>query len=381
MTLALAALVATTSTSGPWPWPTSDDPAESGATENTDTPTDPTAAARADRHAVELGTPQHDRQRPAWCRPDDCVPWQRDLDGQVATAGQGQVFVHDGASLEALDVTTGARRWLADLDELVARHERRPPPDAATDHPGPPPLVPTPDGVLVVGLDRVTWVEADGQVRWVHRLHGHAANDAAVQGRRVLLHTRNLRSSGPFGRRLEALDVATGRPQWARDVAAVHVDRRLPSPLPRHLLSGTVPAETPVAVTTADRRLEALDPATGEVLWSLPRAESRAHVVRRGDALWLTRNGHTRILRLDDGSPHVLARYRPTYEVLPALLATGAVLPDGTRWHRGDDGRSHLHTGDGHVEVLDPALTVLGTDPPVIGGPDRVVGLAPGPDG
>lgn len=374
--VALAGVVATTSTSLHLPWPRAGDTARTAAPGVRDTPTDPAVAARTDPHTVSVGAPQRAAGPPAVCRPEGCIAWQRALDGELAAAGGAHVYLHDGYAIEALDAVTGASRWRAELDDLIDADDRNRLIGGFAGQLTPSPLVPTDDGVLVVAPGRATWVDADGQRRWIHRLRGYTASDAVVQGGQVLLHTRNPRGSGPLGQ-LQALDATTGEPRWTRNVAAVHLDRRLPESLPRHLGTASLPDDAPVLVSATRRRLAALDPHTGEVVWSRPLGKPPARIERRGDVVWHVQDGRSRVLRLVDGTPHPLASYRPTIDLIDELPATATTLPGSVRWHRDADGRGQLDHPDGDVEVLDPTLALLGSDPPVIGDTDRVVGLSP----
>ena len=218
------------------------------------------------------------------------LAWDRELgsgysrislaDGKAVTMfASGEVDV-----VAAFDVASGDELWRYELGEMYVGH------NGSHDGPNGTPTI-SGDTVLALGPHgRMAALGlADGAVAWQRDLtedgaeepfHGYTTSPIVAGDRVIVL-------KGGEGQSITAFDLATGEPVWAAGDDAVNYQT------PTLVGSGG----RSVLLAPTDQHLQALDPASGEVLWQFQYAEGQqrerqAHVVPVDDGrflLWLQR--------------------------------------------------------------------------------------------
>lgn len=209
--------------------------------------------------------------------------------GSVAVAGDALYFAADDGWLRKLARADGREIWRYDLGDARAARVLPHPQVFAWDWQGAAPVVA--DGVVFVGAGDGGFHAVDaatGERRWRFATGGRIRNGAAIDGARVLV--------GSADRFLYALDLDSGRELWRFDTGAevdatpvVHdgrvlignrgyglhaVDAATGSLIWKTFFWGSWVESTPVVVggtiylgASDLRRVSAIDPADGRVLW------------------------------------------------------------------------------------------------------------------
>ncbi|MFC5006522.1 PQQ-binding-like beta-propeller repeat protein [Dactylosporangium cerinum] len=169
---------------------------------------------------------------------------------QTLAAAGDAVYGYDGGRVLALDAATGRPRWAYQVTGAVLAH---------------------PDGVLVGTRADVRSLDAGGRERWRRALPGEVNAFAAPGDGRLY--------AGTADGRVHALAETTGDELWTAGIAGG----------PGRALSPAVVADT-MFVTTADA-VWALDPASGEALWSGATTEPAVTVLATADTVYAVAAG------------------------------------------------------------------------------------------
>lgn len=263
----------------------------SSANESPDAPAAP-APSEPDgwsSHGGTIGNCRHVPSSDGLERPD-AIAWQYDRSGPAAVV-DGAVYLQADGEIHSLDAADGSRRWTAD----------------AIDASGTPAVAD--DGVYVAGEGLAALEAESGEVRWSEAFDGAESVTSPV----VAFETVYVSVDGV----LRAHDATDGSLRWEHEAVTVESEAGEVA-YGFHSRNGTVAVADGTVWALLDKRrresgagsdgIAALDPTTGEILWTdhLESGRTASGLAATEDALFVETPSEEGIVVLDVASREIV---------------------------------------------------------------------------